>query len=83
MADLGHAPRVVGCTCHGLESIEDHVSADVGSVVQASKSDVMARGIAIDLLQMAKRVGPQCEAAEYEDLSREENLTLDRVVVDD
>ena len=25
----------------------------------------------MDLLQMAKRVGPQCEAAEYEDLSRE------------
>ena len=43
----------------------------------------MARGIAIDLLQMAKRIGPQCEAAEYEDLSGEENLTLDLVVVDD
>ena len=35
----------------------------------------MARGVALDLLQMAKRVGPQCEAAEYEDLSGEENLT--------
>ena len=43
----------------------------------------MARGVAIDLLQMAKRVGPQYEAAEYEDLSGEENLTLDRIVVDD
>ena len=43
----------------------------------------MARGIVIDLLQMAKRVGPQCEAAEYEDLSEEENLTMDRIVVDD
>ena len=32
----------------------------------------MARGVALDLLQMAKRVGPQCEAAEYEDLSGEE-----------
>ena len=32
----------------------------------------MARGVAIDLLQMAKRVGPQYEAAEYEDLSGEE-----------
>ena len=70
-------------TCHGLESVEDQVSADVGGVVQASKSDLMATGVAIDLLQMAKRVGPQCEAAEYEDLSREENLALDRVVVDD
>ena len=43
----------------------------------------MARDVAINLLQMAKRVGPQCEAAEYEDLSGEKNLTLDRVVVDD
>ena len=74
---------IVGCTYHGLESVEDQVSADVGSVIQASKPDLMARGVAIDLLQMAKRVGPQCEAAEYEDLSGEENLTLDLVVVDD
>ena len=40
-------------------------------MVQASKPDLMARGIAVDMLQMAKRVGPQCEAAEYEDLSEE------------
>ena len=56
---------------------------DVGRVVQVSRSDLMARGVALDLLQMAKRVGPQCEAAEYEDLSGEENLTLDRIVADD
>ena len=37
----------------------------------------MARGVAFDLLQMAKRVGPQYEAAEYEDLSGEKSLTLD------
>ena len=37
-----------------LESIEDHVSADVGRVVKTSKSDLMARGVAFDLLQMAK-----------------------------
>ena len=43
----------------------------------------MARGVAFDLLQMAKRVGPQCKAAEYKDLSREKSLTLDHVVVDD
>ena len=72
-----------GHGCHGLESIEDQVSADVGGIVQASKPDLMARGVAIDLLQMAKRIGPQCEAAEYEDLSGEENLTLDRVVTND
>ena len=43
----------------------------------------MARGVAPDLLQMAKRIGPQCEAAEYEDLSGEKNLTLDCIVADD
>ena len=43
----------------------------------------MARGVAIDLLQMAKRVGPQYKVTEYEDLSGEENLTLDRIVADD
>ena len=72
-----------GRDCHGLESVEDQVSVDVGGVVQASKPDLMARGVAVDLLQIAKRVGPQCEAAEYEDLPREKNLTLDSVVVDD
>ena len=66
-----------------LETVEDQVSADVGREVQTSKSDLMARGVAFNLLHMAKRVGPQCKAAEYEDLSGEKSLTLDRVVVDD
>ena len=70
-------------TYHGLESVEDQVSTDVGGLVQASKLDLMNRGIAIDLLQMAKRVGPQCEAADYENLSGKENLTMDHIVVDD
>ena len=70
-------------TCHGLESIEDQVSADVSREVQTSKSDLTARGVAFDLLQMAKRIGPQCKATEYEDLSGEKSLTLDRIVVDD
>ena len=69
---------VVGRTCHGLESVEDQVSADVGDVIQTSKPGLMARGVAIDLLPVAKRVGPQCEASEYEDLSGEKGLTLDR-----
>ena len=43
----------------------------------------MSRGIAIDLLQMARRVGPQYKATEYEDLSGKENLPLDCVVEDD
>ena len=42
----------------------------------------MARGVALDLLQMAKLVGPQYEAIEYKDLSGEKNLTLDRIVAD-
>ena len=43
----------------------------------------MARGVAVDLLQMAKRVGPQCEATVQEDMSGEKSLTVDRIVVDD
>ena len=65
------------------EPVEDQVSAGVSRVVQTSKSDLMARGVAFDLLQMAKRIGPQCEASEYEDLSGDKSLTLDRIVVDD
>ena len=72
-----------GCIYHGLESVEDQISTDVGSVVQVSKPDLMARGVALDLLQMAKRVGPQCEAAEYEDLPREESFSTDNVIIDD
>ena len=34
----------------------------------------MATGVAVDLLQMAKRVGPQYKVAEYEDLFEKENL---------
>ena len=73
----------IGSSCHGLESVEDQISPDVFDVIQASESDLMARGVAFDLLQMAKRIGPQCKAAEHEDLSGEEGLTLDRIVVDD
>ena len=43
----------------------------------------MARGVTLDLLQMAKQVGPQCEAAEYKDVSREKSLTLDCIAIDD
>ena len=66
-----------------LKSSEDQISTDVRDVFQAPKSDLVARGVAINLLQMAKRIGPQCEAAEYKDLSGEENLTLDRIAIDD
>ena len=68
--------EVTASDCRGLESVEDQVSTDIRDVVQASESNLMVRGVAIDLLQMAKRVGPQYEAAEYEDLSREEGFSL-------
>ena len=67
----------------GLESGEDPMSTDVRNIIQAPKSDLMARGVAIDLLQVAKRVGPQREAAEHEDLSGEEGFSLDSVTIDD
>ena len=75
--------EVTGSSSCGLESVEDQVSADVRDVIQAPESDLMARGIAFDLLQMAKRVGPQYEAAEYENLSGEEGFSLDGVTIDD
>ena len=63
-----------------LEPVEDQISAVISRIVQASISDLMDRGVAFDLLQMAKRISPQCEAAEYEDLSAEKSITLDSVV---
>ena len=71
-----------GSDCHGLESLEDQVSMDIRDVVQASESDLMARGVAVDLLQMAKRIGPRCEAAKHKDLSGEKSLALDPVIDD-
>ena len=84
MTDLSHVHRDGGGgdRCR-LKSIEDQVSMDIRDVVQATESDLMARGVAVDLLQMAKRVGPQCEATEYEDLSREEGSSSDSVIIDD
>ena len=66
-----------------LESVEDQVSVDVGRIVQTAKPDLMVKGVTFELLQKAKRIGTQRKAAEYEDLSGEKSLTLDRVVVDD
>ena len=66
-----------------LESVEDQVHVDVSREVQTSKSDLTARGVAFDLLQMAKRIGPQCKAGEYKNLSGEKSLTLDRIAIDD
>ena len=65
-----------------LKPVEDQVSADICRVVQVFEPDLVARGEAIDLLQLAKRIAPQREAAEHKDLSAEKSLTLDRVVDD-
>ena len=51
--------ETVRCARLWLESIEDQVFADVSREVQTSKSDLTARGVAFDLLQMAKRIVPQ------------------------
>ena len=72
-----------GSDHRGLQSLEYQVSTDVRNIVEASESDLMGRGVAFNLLQMAKQIGLQCKAAEYKDLSGEKSLTLDRVVVDD
>ena len=72
----------VRCSWRRPKSVEDQVSANISCVVQVSEPNLVAGGVAIDLLQMAKRIGPQCEAAKHEDLSREKSLPLDRVVDD-
>jgi len=71
-----------GIDRRGLKSIEDQVPTDIRDIVQTSKSDLMARGIAIDLLQAAKRVGPQYEAAEHKDLSGEKGFSLNDAITD-
>ena len=75
--------KVTRSGCCGLESGEDQISTDVRNIIQAPEPNLMARGIAVDLLQVAKRVGPQCKATEHEDLSGEEGLSLDNVIVND
>ena len=67
----------------GFKPIEDRVSTGIRDLVQASKSDLVARGVAVDLLQTAKGVGLQYEAAEYENMFGEEGLSLRSVTIDD
>ena len=63
--------------------MEDQVSSGISDIVQISKTDLVIRGITVDLLQVANRVGTQCEAAEYKDLAGEKNLLRGSIVVDD
>ena len=43
----------------------------------------MTRGVAVNLLEVANRVGTQCEAAEYENLTGEKSLSRNSIVVGD
>ena len=43
----------------------------------------MAMGVAFNLLQVGKRIGSQCKATEYKNLSGEKSLTLDYIAIDD
>ena len=74
---------VIGSGYCGIESSEDQVSMDGRDVVQAPESDLMARGVAIDLLQMVKRVGLQYEVTEHKNLPGEEGSSLDSIIIDD
>ena len=83
VAELGHTHRDSAARPAVARIRRRSSLRDVGRVVQTSKSNLMARGVAFNLLQMAKRISPQCKAAEYEDLSGEKCLTLDRITTDD
>ena len=48
----------VRCSWRWPESVEDQVPANICRVVQVPEPDLVAGGIAIDLLQVAKRIGP-------------------------
>lgn len=52
-------------------------------MVQISKTSLMTGGVAADLLQLANRIGPRCDVAEYEDLAGEKSLPQGGIVVDD
>ena len=48
--------RAKGSGFRGLQSVRDRIPTDVRDVAQASESDLMARGVAVDLLQMASEL---------------------------
>ena len=67
----------------GRESFEDQVSSDIGDVIQAPESDLMTRGISVDLFEVTNRIGTQSEAAEHKKLTGEEGFPGNSFVVDD
>ena len=65
------------------EPFEDQVSSDIGDVIQAPESDLMSRGVDIDLFKVTNRIGVQSEAAKHKKLTGEEGLPGNGTVVDD
>ena len=43
----------------------------------------MTRGVDVDVLKVANRVGMQCEAIEYKNLAEEESLLQNSIIADD
>ena len=78
---LGHISNKSGG--RGREPFEDQVSSDIGDIIQVPKTDLMTRGVAVNLFEVAGRVGTQHEAAEHKNLSGEKSLPRNRIVVDD
>ena len=64
------------------EPFEDQVSSDVGDVIQAPESDLMTRGLAVDLFKVTNQ-GTQGEAAEHKKLTGEEGFPGNNIIVDD
>ena len=67
----------------GREPFEDQVSSDISDVIQAPESDLMTRGVAVDLLKVTNSIGMQSKATEYKKLTGEEGLPGNSIVVDD
>ena len=56
--------ETVRCAWLWLESIEDQVPANVSNVIQASKSDLLTRGVAVDLFEVTNQIGMLSQAAD-------------------
>ena len=58
-SSIGHLEQIDSyAPGHQIRFGNLNYTTDICVVVQVSKSDAVARGVAFDLLQMAKRVGP-------------------------
>ena len=65
----------------GCEPFEDQVSSDIGDVIQAPESDLMTRGVAVNLFKVTSLIGTQNESAKHKKLTREESFPGNTIVV--